>query len=62
MMRIVKFVYQGVIHKECLLLNRLLITYLLCKNAYPMHTSLNFQANNPHNPCTSMPAMLTGAR
>ncbi len=48
--RIVEFVYQSAIHKECPLLNRLLIVYLSCKNAYPTHTSLNFQANNPRNP------------
>ncbi len=29
--RIVEFVYQGAIHKGCPPLNRLLITYLLCK-------------------------------
>ena len=51
MTRIVEFVYQGAIHKGYLPLNRLLIAYLLCKNAYPTHTSLNFQANNPRNPC-----------
>ncbi len=49
--RIVEFVHQGAIHKGCILLNRLLITYLLCKNAYPTHTYLNFQINNPCNPC-----------
>ncbi len=49
--RIVEFVYQGAIHKQCPLLNRLLIADLLCKNAYPTHTSLNFQVNNPRNPC-----------
>ena len=48
--RIVEFVYQGAIHKECPLLNRLLIVYLLCKNAYPTHTSLKCQVNNPRNP------------
>ncbi len=49
--RIVEFVYQRAIHKGCPLLNRLLIADLLCKNAYPTHTSLKFQANNPRNPC-----------
>ena len=49
--RIVEFVYQGAIHKECTLLNRLLIVYLLCNNAYPTHTSLKFQTKNPLNPC-----------
>ncbi len=48
--RIVDFVYQGAIHKGCFFLYRLLIANLLCKNAYPTHTSLNFQANNPRNP------------
>ena len=37
MTRIVEFVYQGAIHKGCPLLNRLLITYLLCQNAYPTY-------------------------
>ncbi len=49
--RIVEFVYQCAIHKRCHILNRLLIAYLLCKTAYPTHTSLNLQANNPRNPC-----------
>ena len=49
--RIVEFVNQGAIHKGCPLLNRLLITNLLCKNAYHKHTSLPFQINNPCNPC-----------
>ncbi len=49
--RIVEFVYQGAIHKESPLLNRLLITCLLCKNAYLTNTSLNSQINNPRNPC-----------
>ena len=40
MTRIVEFVYQGVIDKGCFLLNRLLIAYLLCKNAYPTYASL----------------------
>ena len=51
MTRIVHFVYQGAIHKGCLLLNHLLIAYLLCKTAYATHTGLNLQDNNPRNPC-----------
>ena len=49
--RIVEFVYQGTILKGCILLNRLLITNLLCRKVYPTHTYLNFQINNPRNPC-----------
>ncbi len=48
--RIVEFVYQDVIHKGCILLKRLLFVYLLCKNGYPTHTSLNFQVINPCHP------------
>ena len=48
--RIVEFVYQGAIHKGCAS-ESLLITYLLCKNAYRANTSLNSQINNPRNPC-----------